>query len=1002
MIEGRITRRQILRSGGTALALSLVRLGWRVAPPSAEAEAAPLPPAWSDYRGWEDLYRQPWTWDRIAKGSHFVNCWYQRGCNWDVYVKDGIVFREEQAATYPRTNTDVPDFNPRGCQKGACYGERMYDAARLRYPLKRVGPRGAGRWQRISWEQALREIADRTIDVLVSDGPAAVVWDQGTAQTSGAAGLGAMRTSLVLDTPVLDVNAEIGDHHPGAQATCGKISFSSSADDLFYSDLILIWGGNPTYTQIPNAHFINEARYRGAHVVTIAPDYNASAIHADQWVPVEVGTDAALALALAQVIVAEGLYDAAFVKEQTDLALLVRSDTRRFLRQADLMAGGAEDVFYVLDAQSRELRQAPRASLSLEGLDPALDGEIRVRTAAGEVAVTPVFALLHEQLSRYTPERASRITGTPPAMLRDLARRLARARAACCITQSNFSKFYHGLEMERAQILLLALTGQMGRKGAGFMSFPYLSLAGMSGLAVAPGTLAPAQALQELQRLSAPAVKALLDQGLTREMVLYELARNRYAKGSYPSSTLFFYRFGGVAELWGRSKSWDPSLGREVDDYLAEAVAQGWQVVPAVRPRILFEDGGNLLRRIRGYQKLIEHLLPRLDLLVTIDWRLSNTALHSDYVIPAAAWYEKDDITWATPIAPFAQVITRAVEPLAEARTDWAFHCLLVGAIEQRAHERGLDGFRDREGKPRSFAGLYDALTFGRRFTESNPEDFLEQILELTTNLDGIRWRELASRGFARYTELGSAHLNLGNATDIRPGETITACTWHTRDKLPWPTLTRRMQFFIDHPFYVELGEELPVHKDLPPIGGDYPLKLTGGHTRWSIHASWRDHATMLRLNRGEPILLLGREDAAARGIADGDRVRVFNDVDAFEIQAKLSPSLRRGQVIVYHAWEPYQFKDQKSYAAVTPSPINPIQLAGGYFHLQPLPAAGTPGSTDRGTRVEIVLAERRAPAGQAVPAQSGAPPAVPPAAQATSQAAPAQGQPDPRGVEPR
>ena len=107
-------------------------------------------------------------------------------------------------------------------------------------------------------------------------------------------------------------------------------------DDLHYSDLILIWSGNPTYTHIPNAHFIYEARYKGAYVVTIAPDYNPSAIHADEWVPVNIGTDAALALSMAQVIVEEKLYEPDFIVEQTDLPLLVRLDTEQFLRERDL------------------------------------------------------------------------------------------------------------------------------------------------------------------------------------------------------------------------------------------------------------------------------------------------------------------------------------------------------------------------------------------------------------------------------------------------------------------------------------------------------------------------------------------------------------------------------------------------------------------------------------------------------------------------------------------
>jgi anaerobic selenocysteine-containing dehydrogenase len=162
------------------------------------------------------------------------------------------------------------------------------------------------------------------------------------------------------------------------------------------------------------------------------------------------------------------------------------------------------------------------------------------------------------------------------------------------------------------------------------------------------------------------------------------------------------------------------------------------------------------------------------------------------------------------------------------------------------------------------------------------------------------------------------------------------------------------VQFYIDHPFYLELGEELPVHKEPPKIGGDHPLQLTGQHPRWSIHASWRNNVHLSRLQRGEPLVLMSREDADARGIGDGEHARVRNDVGAFEVQVKVADALRPGQVIIDHAWEPYQFRGRRSHQALIPSPINPIQLAGGYFHLQPTPLYGEPGANDRGTRIEV------------------------------------------------
>ena len=122
------------------------------------------------------LQRSFLDWDRVVKSSHPTNCWYQRACNFNLYVKDGIVLREEQVGNYPPPNdAAVPDPNPRGCQKGVCYAQRMYDPTRIKYPLKRVGERGEGRWQRVSWDQALSEIADVVVDVLAAEGPEVIL-----------------------------------------------------------------------------------------------------------------------------------------------------------------------------------------------------------------------------------------------------------------------------------------------------------------------------------------------------------------------------------------------------------------------------------------------------------------------------------------------------------------------------------------------------------------------------------------------------------------------------------------------------------------------------------------------------------------------------------------------------------------------------------------------------------------------------------------------------------
>ena len=227
-------------------------------------------------------------------------------------------------------------------------------------------------------------------------------------------------------------------------------------------------------------------------------------------------------------------------------------------------------------------------------------------------------------------------------------------------------------------------------------------------------------------------------------------------------------------------------------------------------------------------------------------------------------------------------------------------------------------------------------------------------LIELSSNLEGVEWEQLKKKGWARFTGVGKSVASIGTAADIKPDDTITPLTYHVIDKKPYPTLSRRIQFYLDQELYVEMDEQLPTHKDPPTSGGDHPLILSGGHTRWSIHAAWRDDKLMLQLQRGEPTMWMSVEDAEARGISDGDRVKVFNDLDDFEILAKVAAAVRPGEVIVYHAWENFQFKNQKGFQNLIASPLNPVELAGGQFHMRPMMICMQPSHTDRDTRVDV------------------------------------------------
>jgi len=904
----------------------------------------------------DEIRRAPWRWDKIVKSSHPTNCWYQRACNFNLYVKDGIVLREEQVGNYPPPNdASVPDPNPRGCQKGVCYAQRMYDPTRIKYPLKRVGERGQGRWQRVSWDQALTEIADGVIDVLMTDGPEVVLNAGGTrVHSQGSEGMGPNGFFEALGMPHPSVNGEIGDDHQGVGITLGKIMFADSADNWFHADTILVWGANPAYTNIPNFHYLAEARYNGRRVISISPDYNASALHADLWVPVNVGTDAALALAAAQIIVREKLYREDFIREQTDLPLLVREDNGKFLREKDFKSGGREDIFYWYDETSARVVEAPRKTLALDGLTPALEGVCEVRALSGTIKVRPVFALLSQWLDdKFTPEKAAAITGVPPALIERLAREIATARGVVNVSAGNWGKFYHGDLIERAILLLFALCGHIGRKGASFSAFPALH----------PDTALGALERRGHQMLQSaasndPRYSAWKEDGYTTEMILYEYAKQIVASGGICGTSLTHLVHGGLLELSERYNSWDRYLKRPVGDYFKEALAKGWQkITPAVgkSPRVLFQVGGNVFRRGRATKQLINTLLPKLQMIVTVDWRMSATGLYSDYILPACGWYERTSTNlWACTQSPFMHISNKATEPLYDSLSEWTLFVLMARKFAERARARGAEVYKDKDGKERRFDRLEESVTCGGLYAEDDEEGVARDAFLNTGNVEQIGWDEVRERGFAAYTGLGTAMRSIGNACDIEVGEPLVPLTWHTAKKQPYPTLTRRMQFYIDHDWYLELEEHLPTHKDCPTAGGNYPLQVTGGHARWSIHSDWVDDALILALQRGEPALFINRDDAAARGILDNDVVEAFNDVASFRVQAIVSAGVRPGQAIIYHAWENYQFAGWGHFKSVMAAPLNPIELVGDYGHIRPDPLIAMPGQSDRDTRVEI------------------------------------------------
>jgi DMSO reductase family type II enzyme molybdopterin subunit len=914
-------------------------------------------------RAWADAYRDKWKWDKVTWGSHSVDC-YPGGCPWHVYVRDGKIMREEQAGIYQAFEKGTPDMNPMGCQKGASWCHTHYSQDRVIYPLKRAGERGEGKWQRVSWDEALTDIADAMLDAVEEQGSESII----NLMTPEPGASYARLFSGALSTPTTDGNAEFHDFSPGFHITWGKFNPVSSMDDWFLAELTLIWHANPVYTNIQWYHFIAESRYNGGEVITVAPDYSPSAVHADYHLPVRIGTDTALALAMCKVIIDAGLYDRRFVQEQTDLPLLVRKDTGRFLRGKDLAEAEREDQFYWLESRSRQVIPAPRATLSMADHDPALEGSAIVTLADGStVEVQPAFERLKKRLEDYEPEKAARICEVHPKLIRAVARKVATRRTKIFVGW-NSGKYYHGDLMERSIALLLALTGNWGKKGTGTRSW---AIAGFDGASFIPAKSGPGQEAAHQfhkQLLATRRLLMLSDPTMTPEMAMEMGARMPIGArvGSMgrmtPPAFLWYYHY-GYHDRWNRKDWHDPSMKRSFDEYVQEAMDKGWwnaagaDVWRQVEPRVLVEAGGNLLRRQRGGQvMLLEHLWPKLKMIVSIDYRMTTTGLYSDYILPAAQHYEKIGTSMQSCHHLHTVLIDRAVDPPGEAKPDRIIGVMLLEKLEERAKARGLKQFTKKDGEVVSLEGMVNRFTLGGHVRDE--ESFWNEVFSDNAAYgllpEGTNLETLRRKGSVRWVGWGFIGHGLAQASTIRPDETHNAFRWHTEERVPYPTLTRRAQFYIDHDWFLEAGEELPVHKETPRHGGKREFLLTSGHNRWSIHSMNLTNNIIQNTHRGVPFMFMNDEDAKRKRIKDGEEVSVVNDAGSMVISVKTSPSVRPGQVIVYNGFEPYMHRDWYSQADVEPGIVKWLGMASGYGHLQYRPLAWQPVPVDRAVGVDV------------------------------------------------
>ena len=283
------------------------------------------------------FYRDRWSHDKVVRSTHGVNC--TGSCSWKVYVKDGIITWETQQTDYPTVGAGSPEYEPRGCPRGAAFSWYTYSPTRVRYPYvrgvllqayraakARTGDpvlaweavttdrdvaraykkaRGKGGLVRASWDETAEIVAAAHVHTIKAYGPDRIAGFSPIPAMSMVSHGAGSRFITMLGGSMQSFYDWYADLPVASPQVFGDQTDVPESADWWNAGYLMMWGSNVPVTRTPDAHFMTEARYRGQKVITISPDYADNTKFADEWLAPHPGTDGALAQAMGHVILTE-------------------------------------------------------------------------------------------------------------------------------------------------------------------------------------------------------------------------------------------------------------------------------------------------------------------------------------------------------------------------------------------------------------------------------------------------------------------------------------------------------------------------------------------------------------------------------------------------------------------------------------------------------------------------------------------------------------------------
>ena len=753
-------------------------------------------------------------------------------------------------------------WDPRACSKGLSLVRRFYGDRRVKGAMVRKGylewarqayprdpstgkppeqyfQRGKDEWVKLPWDEAYGLVARAMVEIARAySGPQgqerlrkqgydpAMIDKQAGYGTQvlkfrgGMPFLGATRifglyrvanSLALLDSRIRGVGPEqaVGgrvwdsytwhtDLPPGHPMVTGQQTVDFELFTVENAKLVTLWGMNWIATKMPDSHWLTEARLRGTKIIVISVEYQATANKADEVIILRPGTDAALALGLARVIIDEGIYDREFVKSFTDLPLLVRMDTLKKLKASDVIPnyqavplsnfarvlppGQAGQPFTMQNAleipQSMRERwgdyvvwdtgtNSPKPVsrdqvgkfFNASALDPALEGSFEVTTVDGRrVQVRPVFALEKEYLREFDAKTVSELTWVPEEGIRQLARQIAANPAATLLVHGvGPNHFFNADQKDRAIFLIAALTRNIGYLGG------------------TPGAYAGNYRISIFNGL--PQYIAEDPFNVTLDPASPARVRS-YVKGE--SAHYFNY---GDRPLRAGNKNFT-----------------GDSHMPTPTKFMWFANSNSLLGNIKGFYDVMHNTLPGVETVVVNEWWWTLSCEYADVVFGVDSWGEFKHPDMAGSVTnPFVSLFPRSPLPR-------IFDT--VADIETYA---GVGRALARETGDQRFADLW-------RFVDEGKVDvYLQRIVDASNALRGYSFLEMEDKA-----KQGEPTLAMFRTYPKVIG-------WEqTQESRPWYTRSGRLEYYRDEDEFIEYGENLSAYRE--PVDGTHfePNVLVG------------------------------------------------------------------------------------------------------------------------------------------------------------------------------